>query len=173
MSDNAGFVMTEQFNPNAMQEFMRRPELYWPVRDALSPQPETVDFITHMQNPSVWTLAATLEDMIIGYVQFVARTTVMVEITVAFHPQCRGKIAKAFTQHAIGMLFRDRTVTKVIACIPADNRAARWGACAIGFREEARLLQAMVRPPINTHILQDIIIFNLSRDTITTTNGSA
>ena len=164
MSD-AGFGMTDRFDPHVMQTFMRQPALYWPVRDALSVPPEQMNFVEHMMEPSVWTLAGTLGGHIIGYVQFTARTSVMSEITVGFHPQCRGRIAKALTAHAIGLLFRDHGVLKIIACVPADNRAARWGACALGFKEEARLRNAIVRP-VTVHYttpLRDIIIFSLTR----------
>src|SRR5690242_7680752 len=127
------FAVTDQFNALAMQEFMRQPELYWPTRDALSPPPETVDFVGHMADPTVWTLAGMMRDHIVGYVQFVKRTTIMAEITVAFHPQYRGAIAKAMTQYAIGLAFDpERAIMKLIAEIPADNRAARLGAGALG-----------------------------------------
>lgn len=173
MSEDAGFNVTDRFAPLDMQAFMRQPELYWPVRDALSPQPENVDFVSQMLEPTVWTLAGTLRGHIIGYVQFCARTTVMVELTVGFHPQFRGKIAKAIVQHAIGLTFRDRGVLKIIACVPTDNRAAIYGTRQLGFHEEARLCRAIVRPrDASGNILQDIIIFSLERG-LTTTNGSA
>jgi RimJ/RimL family protein N-acetyltransferase len=168
-----GFAVTDRFDPLAMQAFMRQPELYWPVRDALSPQPEQVDFVAHMLEPTVWTLAGTLRGHIVGYVQFVARTTVMVELTAGFHPQFRGRIAKAIVQYAIGLTFRDRGVLKIIALVPADNRAARYGTALLGFHEEARLRRAIVRPPDSAGgVLQDIIIYSLDRG-ISHTNGRA
>lgn len=173
MSEQAGFDVTDRFDAQAMQAFMRQPALYWPVRDALAPQPEQVDFVGHMLEPTVWTLAGTLNGHIIGYVQFVARTSVMSELTVGFHPQCRGRIAKALTQYAIGLAFRDHGLLKLIACIPADNRAAQFGARLLGFKEEARLREAIVRPMTERDPtpLRDIIIYSLRRGA--PSNGSA
>lgn len=175
MSDATdGFNVTDRFDPTAMQAFMRQPELYWPVRDALSPQPEAVDFVAHMLEPTVWTLAGTLRGHIVGYVQFTARTSVMVEMTVGFHPQFRGRIAKAIVQHAIGLTFRDRGVLKIIACVAADNRAARLGTSLLGFHEEARLRRAIVRPVDERgNFVQDIIIYSLDRASLADTKGSA
>lgn len=160
-----GFNVTDRFDAESMAAFMRQPALYWPTRDALAPEPEQVDFVGQMQTPSVWTYAATLNNHIVGYVQFSARTSVMSELTVGFHPQCRGQIAKALTRHCIGLAFRDLGVLKVIACIAADNRAARYGVRQLGFEEEARLHSAIVRPMTerNASPLRDIIIYSLAR----------
>lgn len=164
MSD-VGFAVTDRFDAEAMQVFMRQPELYWPTQDALAPQPETVDFTERMLSPSVWTYAVTLSGHICGYVQFVARTSVMSELTVGFHPQCRGKIAKIVVAHAIGLAFRDLGVLKIIACIPADNKPAIYGVRVLGFKEEARLRDAIVRPITerNSSPLRDILIYSLHK----------
>jgi ribosomal protein S18 acetylase RimI-like enzyme len=160
-----GFNVTDRFDADAMQSFMRQPGMYWPTQDALAPQPDEINFVERMLSPSVWTYAATLGGHICGYVQFVARTSVMSEITAGFHPQCRGRIAKAIAAHAIGLAFRDLGVVKIIACVPADNRPARMVVRLLGFDEEARLHDAIVRPMTDkfTTPLRDIIIYSLTR----------
>ena len=176
MSDNSsGFAVTDRFDAESMAAFMRQPALYWPTQDALAPPPEEVDFVGRMHTPSVWTYAATLRGQIIGYVQFAARTSVMSEITVGFHPQCRGRIAKVIVQHAIGLAFRDLGVLKIIACIATDNRAARYGVARLGFCEEARLHNAITRPITerNQSPLRDIVIYSLARAPASASNGSA
>lgn len=158
------FGMTEQFDPVDMQEVMRSVDIYWAARDALSPPPEAVNFIDHLLHPDTWTLAATLGPAIIGYVQFIKRTSVMAEMGVGFRPQFRGKIAKAMTQYAIGQAFTQKGLLKIIAIISADNRPSRYGVSLLGFRQEGRISNAIVRdikeggPP-----LCDLLVYGLSR----------
>lgn len=153
---------TDRFDPEAMQAFMRSPDIYWQTRDSMSPPPENVDYVSHLLHPDVWTVAAMLGPHIVGYVLFNRRTTVMAELTVGFHPSARGVIAREFIRTAIAVAFAEKGVLKVLAAIPDDNRAAIYGARHLGFTLEGRLRNAIVRakrrPP-----LADLLLFGLSR----------
>lgn len=158
------FAVTDRFDPEVMQAFMRRPDVYWSAADALMPPPEAMDFVGHMAHPDVYTLAATHGGHVVGYVQFNKRTSIGAEIHVGFHPQYRGIVAKRVVEYAIGLVFRDKGLLKLWAIVASDNRAAVLGAKAIGFTPEGRLRNAIVRdvaaggPP-----LADLIILGLSR----------
>lgn len=155
------FAATEQFDPRVAQVLMRRPDIYWSAHDRLSPQPETIDFTAYLAHPDVWTVLGTYNDVPIGYVTFMKRTSVGAEIHVGFVPECRGRVAKTIVQHAIGLAFRDHGMLKLWAIIPSDNRRAILGAKAIGFAPEGRLRNAIMRdaqPP-----LRDLLILGLSR----------
>lgn len=167
MSDNGTphFAVTDVFNPVAMQEFRRRPDIYWAGADALSPPPEALDFVGHMLHPDVWTVAGTLGGIIFGYVEFNRKTSIGAEIHVAFHPQFRGKIARAVTLEAIRRAFAYKGLIKLWAPIPSDNRRALMGARLIGFREEGRLTNAIVRNTDDTHTtpLRDLVLMSLDK----------
>lgn len=158
-----GLEVTDRFDPAAMQEFMRRDDVYWPSVDALSPSPEHMDFIPHILHQDTWIAAATYGGHIIGYVKFVRQTGVGAELHAAFHPKFRGRVAKAVTMHAIGLAFRDKGLLKLWALVPADNRPAAYGCRAIGFRLEGRLTNAIVRKVSAGPPLRDILIFGLSK----------
>lgn len=164
MSAQAQFAVTDRFDAEAMQAFMRRPDVYWSSGDALMPPPEAMNFVEHMAHPDVYTLAATHAGHVVGYVQFNRRTSIGAEIHVGFHPQYRGFVAKRVIEYAIGLVFRDKGLLKLWATVPSDNRAAVLGAKAIGFVVEGRIRNAIVRdvggggPP-----LADLIILGLSR----------
>jgi RimJ/RimL family protein N-acetyltransferase len=160
--EQLAFSVSDRFDPAIMQEFMRRPDVYWDVRDALAPQPESVDFVSHMLHPDVWTVAAKLGEHIVGYIQFNRRTSVMAEMTVAFHPQARGRVARTFVQIALQVAFTEKGLLKVLACIPDDNRAAIYGVRHLGFTPEGRLRNAIVRKG-RTPPLADLLLFGLSR----------
>src|SRR5689334_9877062 len=83
---------TDVFDPQAMQALRRRPDIYWPSADALSPPPDNVDFISHMLHPDVWTVAGTLGGHIFGFCEFNRRTSIGAEFHCGFHPQFRGVI---------------------------------------------------------------------------------
>lgn len=160
-----GIAATDVFDPHAMQDFMRRPDIYWSASDALSPQPEAMDFVSHMLHPDIWTIAATINGLIFGYVQFNKRTSIGAEIHTGFHPQFRGKIAKVVIEHSIQRAFKEKGLVKLWAIIPSDNRAAIWGARSMDFLFEGRLRNAIVRatgtdggPP-----LRDLVIFGRDR----------
>jgi RimJ/RimL family protein N-acetyltransferase len=158
------FRVTDQFDPAAMQAFRRRPDIYWAGTDALSPPPESLDFITHMLHPDIWTVAGTLGGHIFGYVEFNRRTSVGAEVHASFHPQFRGAIARSVFKAAIREAFSRKGLLKLWGPIPSDNRAALMGARLCGFREEGRLIGAVVRdckdggPP-----LRDLVIMALSK----------
>lgn len=157
--------VVERFDPWAMQAFRQRPDVYWPSSDVMSPQPEQMEYVPHMLHPDVWTLAATLDETIFGFVEFVRRTSVGAEMHVGFHPQCRGRMAGAVVQHAIGLVFRDKGIVKLWAPIPSDHKAALFGARWLGFREEGRLTKAVLRsvgsaPPT----LRDLVLMSLSKE---------
>lgn len=159
------FNVTDRFDPVAMQAFRRRPDIYWPGADALSPPPEALDFVTHMMHPDIWTVAGTLGGHIFGYVEFNRRTSIGAEVHAAFHPQFRGAIARAVFKSAIAEAFARKGLLKLWGPIPSDNRAALMGARLCGFREEGRITNAVVRdvkdgngPP-----LRDLVIMALSK----------
>lgn len=164
----AQFGATEHFNLEAMQDFMRVPEIYWSATDALAPPPEAMDFVSHMAHPDTSTIAITYGQFIIGYVQFIRRTSVGAEIHVGFHPNFRGGIAKAAIQYAIGVAFSEKGMVKLWAIIPSDNRPAILGAKAVGFSPEGRLRQAIMRG--GSHFgeagLKDLVLLGLSRDQV-------
>lgn len=156
------FSATDQFDPQQMQSFMRRPDIYWPAMDAMAPPPETMDFIGHLMSPYTWTVAAMWSGEIIGYVQFVTRTSVGAELSVAFHPQARGRVAKAFTEYAVGRAFSERGLLKLWAIIPSDNRRAIMAAHIMHFHLEGRLTKGMMREGG----LRDLLIFSLERGSV-------
>jgi RimJ/RimL family protein N-acetyltransferase len=107
------------------------------------------------------------DELIIGYVLFVKRTSVGAEIHCGFHPQARGKIAKACIEDAIHRAFTDKGLVKLWGIIPSDNRRAIHMAKTIGFACEGRLRRAMMRggqmcqdcPPG----LYDLLIMGMSK----------
>lgn len=139
------FAATDRFAVDEMAAFMRRPEIYWSASDCLAPPPEAIQFEEHLVSPHVWTVAATFHGAIIGYIQFIQKTTIGAEIHTGFHPKTRGKIAKTMIEYAIAMAFRDRGLTKIWGIIPSDNKPALMMAAAIGFRREGRIANAIVR----------------------------
>ena len=138
---------------------MRRPDIYWPTSDSMAPPPEAMDFVEHMLKPFTWTVAAMWAGEIIGYVQLLQRTSIMAELTTAFHPQARGRIAKTFVEHTIGRAFAERGLLKLMAVIPSDNRRAIVSAYVLHFKLEGRLTGAIIRDGG----VRDLLIFGLSR----------
>lgn len=160
------FGTTETWKLDDMTAFMKRPDIYWSASDALAPSPDQMDFTPHLLNPYVWTIGATYDGDIIGYVQFVKRTSIGAEIHAGFHPQFRGKIAKAFVLNGVARAFKEKGLLKLWAIMPSDNRAAILMSKACGFSFEGRLTKAIVRqveagsgPP-----LRDLVIFGLSKE---------
>lgn len=153
------FSATDSFDPHEMQAFCRRPDIYWAINDAMSPPPEAMDFISHLLSPYTWTVAAQWNGEIIGYVQFVQRTSVGAELTVAFHPQARGRVARTFTEYAIGRAFTERGLLKLWAIVPADNRRAIVAAYVMHFRLEGRLRNSVMREGG----LRDLLMFGLEK----------
>jgi RimJ/RimL family protein N-acetyltransferase len=150
-----------------MAQFMRLPEIYWAASDAMAPPPEMMQLEEYMLHPFNFTVAAMFDETIIGYVLFMKRTSIGAEMHVGFHPQARGRIAKAFIEDAIHRAFTSKGLMKLWAIIPSDNRRAILGAKAIGFAVEGRLTRAMMRggqvcqdcPPG----LYDLLILGMSK----------
>lgn len=161
---HSAFGATDRFDLGAMQEFMRRPDVYWSAVDALAPPPEEHDFAGYLAHPDVWTVAGTFQGHIIGYVLFNKRTSIGAEIHVGFHPSCRGRIAKSVIEHAIGLAFMHKRLLKLWAIVPSDNRPAIWLARTIGFVPEGRLTNAVVRQVEGERgSLRDLIVLGLSK----------
>jgi RimJ/RimL family protein N-acetyltransferase len=164
------FHPSEQFDIPKMAAFMRQPEIYGALTDALAPDPERVQFETYMLEPTTWTVACMWEEHIIGYVQLISRTSVAVELISGFHAQARGIIAKRFVEYVIQKAFKERGVLVVWAMIPSDNLPARHGIVACGFHQAARLHRAMIRIPktyrgvTKSPGLYDLIVYALYRD---------
>lgn len=167
------FYPSDSYSVPAMAAFMRRPDIYQSASDALAPAPEQMGFEEHLVNPHTWTLGAMFRGEIIGYVQFIQRTSIGGEIHTGFHPQCRGRIAKAFIQYAIAQAWATKGFLKLWALIPGDNRPALVLARTIGFHEEGRLTKAICRaersygrgPHRRTYAagLQDIVILTVEK----------
>lgn len=153
------FSATDSFDPYEMQAFMKRPEIYWATSDSMAPPPEAMDFIGHLRSTYTWTIAAQWDGTIIGYVQFVQRTSVLAELHVAFHPQARGRVARTFTEHAIGRAFTERGLLKLLAIVPSDNRRAVMAAHIMHFRLEGRVSRAIMREGG----LRDLLLFGLEK----------
>lgn len=144
-AQGGGFHATETFDAGSMAAFIRQPSIYWAVSDAAAPPPEVLDIESHLAHPHTRTLACCLGDVIIGYIQFILRTSVCAEMIVGFHPNFRGKVAKAFCQYAIGQAFAEKGLLKLYVSIPSDNRRALVMARSCGFRPEGRLTRAVIR----------------------------
>ena len=160
------FNATDVFDPRAMQDFMRRPDIYWSASDALAPPPESMDFISYMLHPDIWTVAVTANGLICGYVLFNKRTSIGAEIHTGFHPQFRGKFAKTMIEFAIQRSFKEKGLVKLWAIVPSDNRATVWLARSMEFRFEGRLRNAIVRRPETEGgpPLRDLLIFGRERE---------
>jgi hypothetical protein len=159
------YAATDNFDPAVMAAFMRTPEMYWATRDAFSPSPETMDFAGHMARPDVWTMAATYQGKLVGFVQFTRRTSICAEMEAAFLEGYRGKVALGFCQFALGIAFDIKCLLKVIAVVPSDNRPALMGVRRLGFAEEGRLQQAIVRGEsrFGKAGLYDLVLFGRGR----------
>jgi RimJ/RimL family protein N-acetyltransferase len=158
-------ALTDRYDLGAMAAFMRTDDIYWSATDALAPQPEQMDFEGYLLHPDVWSLAATYDGHVIGYVLFNKRTSVGAEIHCGFHKAVRGAVTKTFVQLAIARAFEERGLLKLWAIIPSDNRPACMLAGACGFEREGLLRNAIVRsgaaegkPP-----LRNLVIMGLSR----------
>jgi len=163
--------MTERYNLRAMCEFMARPEIYWATHDRLFPQPEQVNFAPELTHPQTATFAAMFHGNIVGYVQFMRRTSVGVEMHVAFREGFRGLIAKNMTLFAMAQLCQ-RGILKFWAGIPSDNRLALRAAYHIGMRQEGTLTKAIVTEAG----LRDLLIYGITKERLlgrSSGNGSA
>jgi RimJ/RimL family protein N-acetyltransferase len=155
------YNISERYDMQAMCQFMARPEIYWATHDRLFPQPEQVDFTQELYHPQTATFAATFRGQIIGYVQFMRRTSIGAEMHLAFREGFRGKIAKAMTLFALSQIFQ-RGMLKVWAGVPSDNRLALLAARHIGMKQEGTLTRAIV----TNEGLRDLHIFAISKDAL-------
>lgn len=142
-----GYHPEEAFDVGQMGAFMRRPDIYGPLVDALAPPAEQLEFESYMMEPTTWTMAAMFGPYIIGFVQIVTRTSVMGEMIAGFDPRCRGLVAKRFTEYALEVAIHQRGLLVVIALIPSDNRPARQMVSALGMKPESRLRRCITRIP--------------------------
>ena len=140
--------------------FMREPRIYWAINDHLAMQPESWNIEEYIKHPDVQTYVAAHNDMMIGYVQFVRRTSMCGEMTVAFAPHWRGGIAREMTRYAMAEMFRTGSLLKIFASVPTDNKPAIFAARHIGMKQEGRLTKAIVR----ADGLRDLLIFGVTRD---------
>lgn len=161
----ADFYPTDRFDLGAMQEFMRRPDIYLPAADAISPPSEIVDFITYLSHPNTYTIAAMCQGQIVGHVHFIQRTSIGGEIHTGFRPEVRGKIAKTFIEYSIQTAFHTKGFLKLWALIPSDNRPAIRLAGLLGFQREGRLTRAISRVESKWEAagLKDILILGLNK----------
>ena len=118
-----------------------------------------------MTHQHTYTVAVHVNHYIIGYVQFVQRTSIGAEIHVGFHPNFRGVIAKAGIEDAIRTVFEKKGILKLWAIIPSDNRPAILLAKAVGFEPEGRITRAIMRggSKWSEPGLKDLVILGLNR----------
>lgn len=140
-----GFHPSENFDVSRMATFLRQPEIYWAMSDAAGAPPEALDIESYLVHSHTWTLACCYDQLIIGAIQFVLRTSVCAEALVAFHPNCRGRIALNFCRYAITRAWGDKGLLKLYLSVPSDNKRALMLAGALGFQREGRLSKAMIR----------------------------
>ena len=160
-TDVSRFAPVDNFDHAVMADFMRNPAIYWATTDALAPEPELIDFESFMAQPDAWTIAATYDKWIIGYIYVLRKTSVGAEFHCGFHPNFRGKIAKAFCDHTIQRCFKEKGFRKLWTLIPSDNRPAIILARACGFQPEGRLAGAIMRGPSRWYPqagLRDLVI---------------
>lgn len=155
------FAMSERYDMQAMCQFMARPEIYWATHDRLFPQPEQVDFRPELCHPQTATFAAMYQGQIVGYVQFMRRTSISAEMHLAFREGFRGKVAKTMTLYAMSQIFQ-RGMLKVWAGVPSDNRLALLAARHIGMKQEGTLTRAIV----TEGGLRDLLVFAISKDAL-------
>lgn len=157
------YAMTDQWPEKAIPHicaFMRRPELYWSVNDRLAPQPEQMNLEGWLLHPDVNTYVALAESHMVGYVQFVRKTSIGAELHAAFIPVVRGLIAKRLCRFAMADMFKQKGLLKMWSPIPSDNRAAVFAARHLGMKKEGQLRNAIVREGG----VRDILLFAISRD---------
>lgn len=153
------YAVSERYDMEAMCQFMARPEIYWATHDRLFPQPEQVNFKQELCHPQTATFAGLYEGQIIGYVQFNRRTSIGVEMHVAFREGFRGRVAKNMTLYAMSLM-RFRGILKFWAGIPSDNRLALLAARHIGMTQEGTLTKAIV----TDGGLRDLLIFGITKE---------
>jgi len=159
------FYPAESFDVEQMAAFMRDPYVYGGINDAMAPAPETVlieDWLRTEQK--LMTVAAMFKGHIVGYTQLYRRTSVAAELTVGFNRYVPAVVVKAFTLYTFQAGWKSGLVT-IWAVIASDNRPARQAAYNCGFRQEARLSKAIVRPESKWGPagVRDLIIYSVHR----------
>lgn len=161
------FHPSESFDIKQMGAFMRRPDIYGALTDALAPPAEAVQFEDYMVQPTTWTVACMWEEHIVGYVQLVTRTSVAAEAIAGFYPATRGLVAKRFIEYVIKRAWTERGLLVIWVMIPSDNLPARRMVSEVGFSQEARLRKAMTRVPVayrgvaKPPGLYDLVVYSL------------
>jgi len=116
------FRPSDRFDRDEMAAFMRRPDIFTSMYDALSPPPEAFQFEDHMLRNDIWTMALCYGQTIVAFVQFTLRTSVMAEVACGAHPEVRGKLAGAFGEYCAQMAFAEKGLFKLVANVAADNK---------------------------------------------------
>ena len=149
-------------NPSVMMivaNLMAVPELYWSINDRLSPQPDQLNWPEYLSRQDVATFVASYGPHPIGYVQFIRKTSILAEMTVAFMDKFRGSVAKQLTLYAMSLVFKEKGILKIFGTVPTDNRRALYAARHIGMRKEGVLTQAIVREGG----LNDLVVFGITK----------
>lgn len=158
------FVMTDRWKPerdlSSLCHFMRQPEIYWSIQDRLAPQPEQMDLEGWLLHQDCKTYVAQYDGLVIGYCQFVRRTSITVEMQVAYAKQFRGVPAKRLTMFAMADMFSAKGILKIISPIASDNRPSIFAARHIGMRKEGELTNAIVREGG----VRNLLLFGITRD---------
>lgn len=141
------FHPEEHFDIGEMAAFMRKPEIYGALGDALAPPPENIQFEDYMVLPTTWTIGCFWDTHIIGFIQVVSRTSVSGEIIIGFHEQARGLVAKQFAAWGIEKAWKERGLLCLWTLTPSDNLPARRFARSMGFEQEGRLTRCIARVP--------------------------
>jgi RimJ/RimL family protein N-acetyltransferase len=165
------FEMSQRWQLDEVARFMAIPDLYWASNDRLAPQPEQMDFRQHLMHPDVGTYVARYQGTMIGYTQFIRKTSIGAEMHVAFLQPFRGRVAREMVRYAMANTFKEYGLLKLWSPISSDNKPALFAARHIGMREEGRLTQAIVREGG----IRDLIVYAITKEKFLgrkTTNGA-
>lgn len=157
------YAITDRWTQGSVEricQFMRIPDIYWGVNDRLYPQPEERDLESWLKHPDVATFVCSSDQTIIGYIQFARRSSICVEMTVAFARHWRGYVARGMTLYAMAEMFRKNGILKIFAGVPTDNRGATWAAHHIGMKCEGRLTKSIIREDG----VRDLLIFGITKE---------
>lgn len=141
------FHPSEVFDVDEMAAFMRRPDIYGPLTDALAPAPEQICFEEYLAQPTTWTMGCLYGPHIIGYVQLIQRSSVCAEVLWGFNPHARGLVAKQFITYTLSKAWRDRGLMALYGMVPEDNLVSRRMARSTGFTQTGRIPRSIVRVP--------------------------
>lgn len=157
----ANIYVRSDISPEEMDAFLKIPEIYFVSADDLIPSPEQVDFRPALCNDNRLTFGVTIEDIgLVGYIQYVRRNSIMCEVHAGFLKGYAGKIVKQAGIATLDLVFSHKGMRKVIAVIPADNKAARYSIRQFGFKREGCLTESILRGGQ----MRDLILYGLTED---------